>query len=100
MLTYFLIIATNSMAKPKSFLRLFTEAGPLVALTVALALLIGIAEPASAQFFAFPGSWGGPPHPQRRSPPQHGGGGGWFGGDFFAPFQQQQPQSQPERPRE
>jgi hypothetical protein len=72
-------------------LRIFTEAGPLVALTVALALLIGIAQPASAQFFGFPGFGGGPPQPQRRAPPQHGGGG-WFGGDFFAPFQQQQQQ--------
>ncbi|MGF6429807.1 SGNH/GDSL hydrolase family protein [Bradyrhizobium sp. Pha-3] len=88
------------MREPKSFLRIFTEAGPLVALTVALALLIGIAQPASAQFFGFPGFGGGPPQPQRRAPPQHGGGG-WFGGDFFAPFQQQQPQSsQPQRPRE
>ncbi|WOH81048.1 SGNH family hydrolase [Bradyrhizobium sp. BEA-2-5] len=88
------------MREPKSFLRIFTEAGPLVALTVTLALLIGIAQPASAQFFGFPGFGGGPPQPQRRAPPQHGGGG-WFGGDFFAPFQQQQPQSsQPQRPRE
>ncbi|MFQ3451889.1 DUF459 domain-containing protein [Bradyrhizobium sp. UFLA01-814] len=89
------------MREPKSFLRIFTEAGPLAALTVALALLIGIAQPASAQFFGFPGFGGGPPQPQRRAPPQHGGGG-WFGGDFFAPFQQQQqPQSsQPQRPRE
>ncbi|MGY4476090.1 SGNH/GDSL hydrolase family protein [Bradyrhizobium sp. USDA 3364] len=88
------------MREPKSFLRLFTEAGPLVALAVALALLIGIAEPASAQFFGFPGFGGGPPQPQRRAPPQRGGGG-WFGGDFFAPFQQQAPQAAPQqRPRE
>ncbi|BBC03430.1 hypothetical protein BE61_88960 [Bradyrhizobium elkanii USDA 61] len=87
------------MREPKSFLRIFTEAGPLVALTVALALLIGIAQPASAQFFGFPGFGGGPPQPQRRAPPQHGGGG-WFGGDFFAPFQQQPQSSQPQRPRE
>ncbi|MHC2433357.1 DUF459 domain-containing protein [Bradyrhizobium sp. USDA 4451] len=88
------------MREPKSFLRLFTEAGPLVALAVALALLIGIAEPASAQFFGFPGFGDAP----RRAPPPRsgGGGGGWFGGDFFAPFQQQHPQSQPQqqRPRE
>jgi uncharacterized protein len=69
------------MPKPKSFLRLFTEAGPLTALAVAIALLIGIASPASAQFFNF-GGWS---RPQPRS-----GGGGWFGGDLFAPFQQQQ----------
>jgi hypothetical protein len=46
-----------------------------------VALLIGIAGPASAQFFNF----GGPPRPQ----PQPRGG--WFGGDLFAPFQQQAP---------
>ncbi|WP_050426384.1 SGNH/GDSL hydrolase family protein [Bradyrhizobium tropiciagri] len=90
------------MREPKSFLRLFTEAGPLVALAVALALLIGIAQPASAQFFGFPGFGDAP---QRRAPPPRsggGGGGGWFGGDFFAPFQQQHPQAQPQqqRPRE
>ena len=72
------------MPKPKSFLRVFTETGPLVALAVAIALLIGIAGPASAQFFNF----GGQSRPAPRS-----NGGGWFGGDFFAPFQQQQPQA-------
>ncbi|HEX9360119.1 MAG TPA: DUF459 domain-containing protein, partial [Bradyrhizobium sp.] len=75
------------MPKTKSFLRAFTEPGPLVALAVALALLVGIAGPASAQFFNFGnnfGNFGGQRAPQR------GGGGGWFGGDFFAPFQQQQ----------
>ena len=76
------------MPKPKSFLRIFTETGPLVALTVAIALLLGIAGPASAQFFNF-GGFGGPP--QRQAPPPRGGG--WFGGDFFAPFQQQAPQA-------
>ncbi|HTB04271.1 MAG TPA: DUF459 domain-containing protein [Bradyrhizobium sp.] len=70
------------MSKPKSFLRLFTETGPLVALAVAIVLLVGIAGPASAQFFNF----GGPSRPQPRS-----NGGGWFGGDLFAPFQQQAP---------
>src|SRR6266436_9284981 len=78
-------IANERMAKPKSFLRVFTEPGPLVALAVAVALLVGIAGPASAQFFNF-GNFGGPQRPQPRS----GGGGGWFGSDFFAPFQQQQ----------
>jgi hypothetical protein len=72
------------MSKPKSFFRVFTKAGPLVALAVAVALLIGIAGPASAQFFNF----GGPQRPAPRS-----NGGGWFGGDFFAPFQQQAPQA-------
>jgi hypothetical protein len=69
------------MPKPKSFFQVFTESGPLIALAVAVALLIGIVGPASAQFFNF-GNFGGPPRPQPRS--------GWFGGDFFAPFQQQQ----------
>jgi hypothetical protein len=73
------------MPKTKSFLRAFTETGPLAALAVAFALLVGIAGPASAQFFNF-GNFGGPP----QRPQQRGGGGGWFGGDFFAPFQQQQ----------
>jgi hypothetical protein len=71
------------MQKPKPFLRIFTEPGPLVVLAVAIAMLVGIAAPASAQFFNF----GGPP---QRSAPRNGGGG-WFGGDFFAPFQQQAP---------
>ncbi|ANV99417.1 SGNH family hydrolase [Bradyrhizobium icense] len=74
------------MRKPKSFLRVFTDTGPLVALAVAVALLVGIVGPASAQFFNF-GGFGGPP----RQAPQRGGG--WFGGDFFAPFQQQAPQA-------
>ena len=73
------------MPKKRSFLRLFTETGPLVA--VAVALLIGIAAPASAQFFNF----GGPPRPQPQPMPQQRGPGGWFGGDLFAPFQQQAP---------
>ena len=72
------------MQKPKSFLRVFTDTGPLVALAVAIALMIGIVGPASAQFFNF----GGPARPAPRS-----GGGGWFGGDFFQPFQQQAPQA-------
>src|SRR5438874_10591981 len=76
------------MPKPKPFLRLLTEPGPLVALAVAIALLVGIVGPASAQFFNFGG-------PARPAPPRSNGGG-WFGGDFFAPFQQQAPQ----RPRE
>jgi uncharacterized protein len=70
------------MPKKPSFLRLFTETGPLVAFAVAF--LIGIAAPASAQFFNF----GGPPRPQ---PAPQRGQGNWFGGDLFAPFQQQAP---------
>jgi len=77
------------MRKPKPFYRVFLESGPLAVLTVAIALLVGIAGPASAQLFNF-GGWSRPA-PQRSG----GGGGGWFGGDFFAPFQQQ-PQ-QPKR---
>ena len=76
------------MRKPKSFLRVFTDTGPLVALAVAITLLTGIVGPASAQFFNF-GGFGGPP--QRQAPQR--GGGGWFGGDFFQPFQQQAPQA-------
>src|SRR5580692_6768752 len=72
------------MPEKHSFLRLFTERGPLIAFAVAF--LIGVAAPASAQFFNFGGP---PPRPQ----PQQGGRGpgGWFGGDLFAPFQQQAP---------
>src|SRR6202045_5422727 len=71
------------MPKPKSFLRVFTDAGPLIA--VGVALLVGIAGPASAQFFDF-GGWS-------RPQPRSGGSGGWFGGDLFAPFQHQQQQA-------
>jgi hypothetical protein len=74
------------MRKPKSFLRVFTDTGPLAVLAVVIACLIGIVGPASAQFFNF-GGFGGPP--QRQAPQR---GGGWFGGDFFQPFQQQAPQ--------
>ncbi|MBW7962392.1 SGNH family hydrolase [Bradyrhizobium sp. BR 10261] len=77
------------MSKPKSFFKALTETGPLIALGTALAILVSVAGPASAQFFSFPG-FGGPP--QRQAPPPQRGGG-WFGGDFFAPFQQQQPQA-------
>ncbi|WP_291685994.1 SGNH family hydrolase [Bradyrhizobium sp.] len=73
------------MQQPKSFFRVFTETGPLIALAVAVALLVGLAGPASAQFFNF-GGWQ-PPRPQQQP---RSGNGGWFGGDLFAPFQQQQ----------
>ncbi|MBH5385206.1 SGNH/GDSL hydrolase family protein [Bradyrhizobium diversitatis] len=77
----------------KSLFKVLTETGPLIALGTALAILVSVAGPASAQFFNFPG-FGGPP--QRAAPPPRGGGGGggWFGGDFFAPYpppQQQAP---------
>jgi uncharacterized protein len=77
------------MSKPKSFLKVFTEPGPLIALGVAVALMTGVVGPASAQFFNF----GGPARPAPRSGGfggGFGGGGGWFGGDLFTPFQQQQ----------
>jgi hypothetical protein len=74
------------MPEKRSFLRLFTEAGPMTALAVVLALLVAITAPASAQFFNF----GGPPRPQPQPAPQRGQGS-WFGGDLFAPFQQQAP---------
>src|SRR6478736_4135190 len=70
------------MSKPKSFFQAFTESGPLIALAVAVAFLVGIVGPACAQFFNF----GGPP--TQSQPRSSGfGGGGWFGGDVFAPFQ-------------
>jgi uncharacterized protein len=75
------------MSKPRSFLKVFTETGPLIALGVAVALLVGVVGPVSAQQFW---NFGGPPRPAPRSG-GFGGGGGWFGGDLFAPFQQQPP---------
>jgi uncharacterized protein len=73
------------MIKPPSFLKIFTRSGPLAVLCVAIALLVGIVGPASAQFFNF-GNFGRP------SPHGQGGfGRGWFGSNFFAPFQQQAP---------
>lgn len=67
------------MSKRTSFLRLFTERGPLTVLAVAGAMLFGVAGPASAQFFDF-----GFGRPQRPQPPRGIPGGG--GGGFFAPF--------------
>ena len=81
------------MSKPKSFFRVFTEIGPLIALTVSVGLLFGIAGPASAQFFNF----GGPPQRPQPNSGGFGGSGGWFGGDVFAPFQQQIPRQQAPR---
>jgi hypothetical protein len=77
------------MAQPKSFFRVFTEAGPLIAISVAVVLLLGVVGPASAQFFNF----GGPPMRQQPQPRSNSnpGLGGWFGGDLFAPFQQAPP---------
>ncbi|MGC2774994.1 MAG: DUF459 domain-containing protein, partial [Bradyrhizobium sp.] len=72
------------MSKLKTFLKLLNEPGPLVVLAVVIAMLVGIAGPASAQFFNFN------PFASPRPAPR-GGGGGWFGNDFFTPFQPQQP---------
>jgi uncharacterized protein len=75
----------SRMLKPKSFLKVFTETGPLTVLAVTIALVVGIVAPASAQFFNF----GGPQQrPQRGG--GFGGGGNWFGSDFFQPFQPSQ----------
>ena len=80
------------MPKPTSFLRLFTERGPLAVLAVTGAILFGIVGPASAQFFNFggfdrrPAPPRGVPGGQPPGPPQQGG--------FFAPYgdpNQQQP---------
>lgn len=74
------------MSKPRSLFKALTDTGPLVALAVAIAILVGIAGPASAQFFNF-GNFGfGPP---RAAPPPRPGGG--FFHDFFSPFQPEQP---------
>lgn len=75
--------------KPRSLLRVLTESGPLLALSVALLLLCGIVAPASAQFFGF-----GDPPPRRppanvpRGGNQGGGGFGWFGNDVFTPYRE------------
>ena len=59
-----------------------------------VALLIGIAGTASAQFFGF-----GEPAPRQQQRPQPRGGG-WFGGEFFQPFQQAPQQAPRRRDRE
>jgi uncharacterized protein len=69
------------MLRQKSVFKVLSRTGPLIALAVVIAL--GIAAPASAQFFNF-GGW-------TRSAPR--GNGGWFG-NFFRPFQ-----PRPQQPR-
>jgi hypothetical protein len=67
--------------------------GRLIALAIAAAILLGVGEPTSAQFFNFGGF-------QQRPQPLRGGGwfgGGWFGNDHFEPFQQRTPQPRRER---
>jgi uncharacterized protein len=72
---------------------IFTGSGPLVALAIAAAMVLGIVGPTSAQFFNFGGF-------QQRPQPQRGGGGfggGWFGNDMFEPYQQHAPQPRSDR---
>src|ERR1700716_2470398 len=69
-------------------LRVLSESGPLIALAIAAAMVLGIVGPSSARFFISGGF-------QQRPQPQRGGGGlggGWFGNDMFEPFQQHAPQ--------
>src|SRR6478752_5678234 len=78
----------NSPKKPC----IVTFSGPLLALAIALAMVLGVAAPTSAQFFNFGG--------QQRPLPQGGGGGfggGWFGNDMFEPYQQRAPRPRWER---
>lgn len=80
------------MSRPTPLRRILSEAGPLIAVTVAAAILFGIMGPASAQFFDFGfGRQQPPPRPQRSIPQQQPG----FGGGFFSPFQQIFPNSAP-----
>jgi hypothetical protein len=85
------------MSDPKNPLRLLTESGPLIAVAVAVAMLVAIVAPASAQFFPFGG------FEQRPRPRQQWQQPGPFQqrgfGDFFAPFQQQQQPDQAPAPR-
>lgn len=79
---------SKSMPDKLKKLCIFTESGPLIALTIAAGMVLGMVGPTSAQFFNFGGF-------QQRPQPQRGGGGlggGWFGNDTFAPFQQHAPQ--------
>ena len=79
----------NSPKKPC----IVTRSGPLLALAIAAAMMLGIVGPTSAQFFNFGGY-------QQRPQPQRGGGGfggGWFGNDMFEPYQQRAPQPRWER---
>ncbi|PSO29664.1 DUF459 domain-containing protein [Bradyrhizobium sp. MOS002] len=66
--------------------------GPLLASAIAVAIVLGVVGPTSAQFFNFGG--------QQRPLPQRGAGGfggRWFGNDVFAPYQQRAPQPRWER---
>jgi hypothetical protein len=78
------------MPKRKSLRRILSEAGPLIAVAVGVALLLGVMGPASAQFFDF---GFGRQRPQYQQPQQQQRG---FGG-FFSPFQQVFPGAQPQQ---
>lgn len=76
------------MSKPKPFTRVMTESGPLIAVTVAAAMLVGIAAPASAQFFPFGfQQQQPPPRPRQNIPQQQPQYRTNPFSDFFAPFQ-------------
>src|SRR3954470_18969117 len=87
------LVRSKSMLDKLKKLRVFTESGPLIALAIAAAMVLGVVGPTSAQFFNFGGF-------QQRPQPQRGGGGfggGWFGNDTFEPYQQRAPQPRWER---
>src|SRR5690349_21876837 len=70
----------------------FTGSGLLIALAIAVAMLVTVAGPTSAQFFNF----GFQPQP-----PQRGGwfgGGGWFGNEPFEPPNRRAPVPRQARP--
>src|SRR4030088_3073609 len=86
------LVRSKSMLDKLGKLRIFTESGPLIALAIATAMVLGIVGPSSAQFFNFGGFQ---QRPQPQPQPQRGGGGwggGWFGNDMSDPFQQRAPQ--------
>src|SRR5882762_10092659 len=87
------LVRSKSMLDKLKKRRIFTDSGPLIALAIAAAMVLGIVGPSSAQFFNFGGF-------QQQPQPQRGGGGfggGWFGNDMFDPFQQHAPQPRRER---
>src|SRR5258708_36709172 len=81
-----LVRSKSMLDKPKK-LRVFTDSGPLIALAIAAAMVLGIVGPSSAQFFNFGGF-------QQQPQPQRGGGGvggGRVGTATFDPCQQHAP---------
>jgi hypothetical protein len=83
------------MPDPKHPLRVLTESGPLIAVAVIVALLVGITMPASAQFFPFGFQDRPPPRPRQGLPqqPQYQRPFSPFG-DFFSPSPQPPPDQQ------